>query len=71
MGHRDTLLCDTTYRNATTARSAARECVRRSHSGFVQVGFSEAIPVTPSNCQIGNYSVALKKFSFFSDLKAG
>src|ERR1035441_632079 len=22
MGHRDTLLCDTTYRNATTARSA-------------------------------------------------
>jgi hypothetical protein len=38
MGHRDTLLCDTTYRNATTARSAARECVRRSHSGFVQVG---------------------------------
>jgi hypothetical protein len=33
MGHRDALLCDTTYRNATAARSAPRESVRR---GFVQ-----------------------------------
>ncbi|HEY6377048.1 MAG TPA: hypothetical protein VIX90_16125 [Edaphobacter sp.] len=39
MGHRDTLLCDTTYLNATAARSAPRERVRRS-SGFVQVRFS-------------------------------
>jgi hypothetical protein len=38
MGHRDTLLCDTTYLNATNARSATRERVRRN-SGFVQVGF--------------------------------
>jgi hypothetical protein len=36
MGHRDTLLCDTTYRNATAARSAPRASVRRSQSGFVQ-----------------------------------
>jgi hypothetical protein len=43
MGHRDTLLCDITYRNATTARSAPRECVRRSKGGFVQVGFSSVI----------------------------
>jgi hypothetical protein len=44
MGHRDTLLCDTTYLNVTIARSAARECVRRSKSGFVQVGIAEVIP---------------------------
>jgi hypothetical protein len=38
MGHREFLLCDTTYPNATTARSATRESVRRT-SGFVQVWF--------------------------------
>jgi hypothetical protein len=36
-----TLLCDTTYCNATTARSAPRECVRRSIWGFVRVGIAE------------------------------
>ena len=34
MGHRDTLLCDTTYPNATTARSATRESVRRKAASF-------------------------------------
>src|ERR1035437_8343630 len=34
MGQRDTLLCDTTYPNATTARSAPRECVRRTAASF-------------------------------------
>jgi len=44
MGHRDTLLCDTTYLNATTARSTPRASVRRSQSGFVQVGFWASSP---------------------------
>ena len=34
MGHRDTLLCDSTYRNATSARSATRERVRRTAASF-------------------------------------
>jgi hypothetical protein len=42
MGHREFLLCDTTYPNATTARSATRESVRRT-SGFVQVGIASVM----------------------------
>ena len=34
MGHREFLLCDTTYPNATTARSATRESVRRKAASF-------------------------------------
>src|SRR5260370_19455109 len=40
MGHRDTLLCDTTYRNATSARSATRERVRRAAASF-KSGFEQ------------------------------
>jgi hypothetical protein len=45
MGHRDTLLCDSTYCNASTARSATRASVRRAPSGFVQVGLCVVIRV--------------------------
>jgi hypothetical protein len=50
MGHRDTLLCDTTYRNATAARSAPRASVRRSQSGFVQVAFRASSPGQKVRC---------------------
>jgi hypothetical protein len=56
MGHRDTLLCDTTYLNVTIARSSARECVRRSKSGFVQVGIAELLRIRMAYTTVTNYS---------------
>src|ERR1700688_2650467 len=49
MGHRDTLLCDTTYRNATSARSATRERVRRAAASLCaghvqQLGGASPLP---------------------------
>jgi|ERR1035437_8409988 hypothetical protein len=49
MGHRDTLLCDTTYPNATSARSATRERVRRKAASLCaghvqQLGGANPLP---------------------------
>jgi hypothetical protein len=45
-------------RNATTPRSAPRECVRRSQSGFVQVGLAEVIFVVPAKSHFDQVHVA-------------